>query len=45
MLYRGLLRSLCYVDGMAAFLSTMGVLLKNFGEYVQPPADKNRSRG
>ena len=34
-LFRGLLRSLSYPQGLERFLGHKGVLLKNFGEYVE----------
>jgi hypothetical protein len=33
-LFRGTLRSISYVDGMRAFLSSQNILLKDFGDFV-----------
>ena len=33
--FRGTLRTLCFVDGMLGYLSRVGVLLKDFGEHAQ----------
>ncbi len=35
MLFCGTLRWMCYVDGMAKFLASQGVLLKDFGAYAE----------
>lgn len=35
LVFRGTLRALSYVDGMARFLSAMGVLLKDFGAFAE----------
>ena len=35
LLFRGTLRWMCYVDGMAKFLASQGVLLKDFGAYAE----------
>src|SRR5205809_6879355 len=34
LLFRGILRSICHVDGMDRFLSSQRVLYKDFGAYV-----------
>src|SRR6266536_369975 len=33
--YRGTFRSISYVEGMAKFLSSQGVLLKHFGHFAE----------
>ena len=33
--FRGTLRTLCYVEGMMRYLSRLGVLLKDFGDHAQ----------
>ena len=35
LVFRGTLRTLCYVSGMMGYLYRAGVLLKNFGEHAQ----------
>ncbi len=35
LLFRGILRSICHVEGMDRFLSSQRVLYKDFGAYVQ----------
>ena len=40
MLFRGILRSICHVGGMDRFLSSQGVLYKDFGAYVNQLSDQ-----
>lgn len=40
LLFRGTLRNLCYVEGMMGFLGGLGILLKDFGAYVQKVTDR-----
>lgn len=40
LLFRGSIRSLCYVDGMDRFLSSQRVLYKDFGGYVERLSDR-----
>lgn len=37
---RGTVRSLAFTAGMMSFLSRMGVLLKDFGAYVQKTSER-----
>ena len=39
-LFRGWLRSLAYAEGMGRFLNHIGVLLKDFGQYVQTTTEE-----
>ena len=38
--FRGYMRVLCYANGMAGYLSRVGVLLKDFGKYAQAMTDR-----
>jgi len=38
--FRGTIRTLCYVQGMMGYLSRAGVLLKNFGEHAQAMTER-----
>lgn len=40
--FRGTLRAVCYVAGMAGLLSEMGILLKEFGDYAQSVTERMR---
>jgi hypothetical protein len=40
LVFRGTLRMLAYVGGMAAYLSRIGVLLKNFGDHAQAMTER-----
>jgi len=33
--FRGIIRTLAYVNGMASYLQRIGCLLKDFGEHVE----------
>jgi hypothetical protein len=46
MLFRGILRSIAFVEGMERFLGSEGVLLKDFGRYMQRLSEgiKQRAR-
>jgi hypothetical protein len=38
--FRGFLRTLAYVPGMAGYLQRIGCLLKNFGDHVEMQTEK-----
>ena len=38
--FRGTLRTLCFVQGMMSYLSRVGVLLKNFGDHSQAMTER-----
>ncbi len=40
LVFRGTLRTLCYVQGMMGYLYRAGVLLKNFGEHAQAMTER-----
>ena len=40
--FRGTLRTVSYVAGMAGLLSEMGILLKEFGDYAQSVTERMR---
>jgi hypothetical protein len=40
LVFRGTLRLLCFAEGMAGYLSRVGVLLKDFGDHAQAMTDR-----